>query len=158
MSRKSVQTLLYDNFRAGSYSDVSQIKIREKILFIAIFRFTISFLGLHFLKTPTLIRNAKFHSFDSFYLDCLFKFGLREIVEKCVDFVNYRITWQESMTTKMLLEGWQHPKIAHGEIWWVWRMRWPFNISVFEVFLYQLRSIGTCTRIIWMQNPLVLQF
>ncbi len=58
---------------------------------MAIFRFKISFLCSHFLKIPTLIRNAVFHSFNPFYLDCLFEFGLMKTVEKCVDFVDYLV-------------------------------------------------------------------
>ncbi len=86
---------LYDNFSAryisfsgSSYSDPSQIKIREKkFLFSVIFRLTISFLGSHSLKIPNLSRDAEFHSFSPFYLDCLFKFILKKTVEKFVNFV-----------------------------------------------------------------------
>ncbi len=56
-----------------------------------IFQFTISFLGSCFLKIPTLIRNAQFHSFSPFYLDCLIEFGPWKTVEKCVDFIDYLV-------------------------------------------------------------------
>ncbi len=44
-----------------------------------------------FLKIPTIIRYTGFHSFSPCYLDCLFKFGLRKTVEKCVNFVDYLV-------------------------------------------------------------------
>ncbi len=127
-----------------------------KILFIAIFQFTISFLDLCFLKIPTLIRNAELHSFSPFYLNCLFEFSLRKTVEKCVDFVDYLVIWHEVTTTEMFLEVWKQPKIAQGEIWRVLWMRWQFNIDVFEVFLHQSHNMRTY--IILVRDLPLLQF
>ncbi len=99
----------------------SQIKIPKKILFVTISNFKISFSSYRFLKIPTFIYNAQFHSFSPFYLDCLFKFGRRKTVEKFVDFVDYLIVWCKLTTSEMLFEDQKQPKITrsrsgeHGE-------------------------------------------
>ncbi len=99
----------YSNFSKSSYGDPLQIKMREKNFihhYLPIYNW-FSWCS-HFFKILTLIRNAEFHSFSPFYLDCLSKFTLRK-----TDLV----VWHESTTTEMLLEGWKQPKIAWGEIW-----------------------------------------
>ncbi len=69
---------------------------------------------------------------------------------------NVWTSWHELVTTETLLDGWIQPKITRGEIWRVWRMRWQFNIGVFEPLWHQLLSMEI--RIILVQDPLVLQF
>ncbi len=139
---------LYDTFRArysgfskSTYSDPSQIKIQEKNVIHRIYQFAISFLGLHSLKISNIICNAQFHSFDPFYLDCLFKFGLRKIVEKCVDFVDCLVVWWidnhrdaswGSETTKNCA-GWDLASTVNEML---------FKIGAFEVFLHQSCIIG----------------
>ncbi len=150
MSRKSVRTHLYNNFRArysgfsvSNYSEPSQIKIREKNLIHRYLSIHNQFSWSRFLKIPTFICNAQFHSLSLFYLDCLFEFGLGKTVEKCVDFVDYLVIWYESTTMEMLLQGLKWPNMPWDKIWCVRWMRWKFNIDVFEVFLHQLLSMVT---------------
>ncbi len=129
---------------------------RRKFFFVAIFRFTISFLDFRFLKIPTLICNAEFRSFSPFYLECLFKFGTNKTVGKCEDFIDYLVVWCKSTTTEMLLEGQKQPKITPCDIWQVWRKKVAVQHCCFEVFLHHFCSMGTL--IILVQDPLVLQF
>ncbi len=74
------------------------------MLFITTFRFTISFLSLRCLKISTLIRNADFHSFISYYLDYLFEFGIRKTIEKRVDLVDYLVVRHKLETAKNRME------------------------------------------------------
>ncbi len=143
----------YSGFSESSYDGPSQIKIREKNLFITVFLFTISFPGSFFLKISTLIRNVEFHFFSPFYLDCLFKFGLRKTVEKCVKFVDYLVLCKTT-TMRCFLRVKKRPIIAQGEIWRVQWMRRQFNIGVLEVFLHQWYSMGI--HIILVQDSQVL--
>ncbi len=46
-----------------------ELKYEKNILFVAVFRFTISLLGYRILKISNLIHNTEFHSLDQFYVD-----------------------------------------------------------------------------------------
>ncbi len=105
---------------------------------------------------PTLIRNADFHPFSSFYLGCLFEFKLRKTIENYVDFVDYLVVWCKSTTNN-------HRDVSWGSETAKNLMRcgkyggWGDSYTnVIEVFLHRLLSMGM--HIILVEDPPVLQF
>ncbi len=154
----SMQTSLYNNFwmRSSNFSKSSYNKnTRKKILFIAIFQFTISFLRWAISKYHLSHSQCRVPFFQpiwpwlSFQIwpeeDCWKMCGIRWLPHYLTQIGNHRDA----------SSGLEKAKIRWYEIWRVRRIKWQFNIGVLR-YSYTSRTVWgyalSCCKIHWFFN------